>query len=153
MKKQLGYSLIEFISAITLLSIVSLTTFLKKEQPSNNDLFFISKAEQQIRSVTNITFSKAIIEAKSENDKSFVNGIATVFGYPAAADNGIISAIKLDDFTSHTFVDNNKNQSVAIIPKGYHFTEDFNSSCKIIYTAPKNKDNKPEVQVYTNGCK
>src|SRR5690554_2427465 len=164
--QQKGFTLIELIIVIVVLGILAVTAapqFFNFSKDARKSA--IQGLAGAANSARDIVHGKALIEG-IENDASetTADGVAVVYGYPAATASGIIKALNLSD-TEWGFVvvgESDGSTDVAdddliIFPADYPSADDFSNAgaarkCYVVYTEAANATTPAVVKAVTSGC-
>lgn len=165
MKNQQGFTLIELIIVIVILGLLAVTAAPKFiGMQSDARASTVQGLSGTLKSAGNILYAKAALDGVESAASSTANGVATVYGYPAATEAALQGAADIPG-SDWTFVAGSGAAAVAANPAagtiGLHpkgVTVDFTvttlsgSSCHATYTPPAAAGGSPSIVVVTGGC-
>lgn len=165
MKKQSGFTLIELIIVIVILGILAVTAapqFFNFGGDARTST--VRGMEGSVKAAADLVYARSAVAGTEGVNNSSVNlsgvsgtgSIATVFGYPAATEGGIIAAINADFGTStdgtsdwyHDAGDPDAGGEIVIRPRG----QESNENCQVTYTAAENANTRATVEVDVTEC-
>ena len=166
MRNQKGFTLIELIIVIVVLGILAVTAapqFFNFSGDARESA--VKGLKGNIQGAYQTVYAKAAIEGKLGDSATLDSGIDTVYGYPAATDDGIGKASNLDsqdwDILAVSGTSGAANE-YYVSPEGYTqpatsggslVKGDFTSgNCYVVYSETSSADAAPAVKAETSGC-
>jgi MSHA pilin protein MshA len=158
MKNQQGFTLIELIIVIVILGLLAVTAAPKFiGMQSDARAATLQGLAGTLKSAGNIVYAKAALDSIESAATGTANGVAVVYGYPAATQAALQAAADIPDsdwnFTVGTADANTPDEGTI----GFDVTpnDDYNFStgtCHVTYTPPANAGDSPSIVVVTSGC-
>ncbi|GHA54555.1 type II secretion system protein [Photobacterium aphoticum] len=132
MKRQGGFTLIEMVVVIVILGILAVTAaprFLNLQDDARASA--LQGLKGAIDGAAAITYGKAAVQGKESSDDATVEGVKTVYGYPAATSAALSAAVVgLSDwqFVKET------DTSITYTYKGNKYDSAAAATCIVTYT-------------------
>lgn len=168
MRNQKGFTLIELIIVIVVLGILAVTAAPQFFNFSGDARTSTVKGlKGNIQGAYQTVYAKAAVDGKlagTTASPADVQGIDTVYGYPAATADGIVKAASLDSSEWVSLVDPSDATVIYIGPAGYignngaavtDFTEiggTADNGCYVSYQQTDSADTPPTVAIDVSGC-
>ncbi|NNN99677.1 type II secretion system protein [Vibrio anguillarum] len=157
MKRQNGFTLIELVVVIVILGILAVTAaprFLNLQSDARESA--LQGLKGAMTGAAGIVYGKAAIEGvETVSSGKSVNGVAVVYGYPAATSTGIVAAVAgLETDWNYAEKSGTPNSLVATFKSeavsGAVQIEATN--CFLSYLEAASSSSSPTVSITDNGC-
>lgn len=147
MKKQSGFTLIELVIVIIILGILAATAVPKFVDLQGDARASAMKGvKAALEGAATLTYSQAAIQGieKASSSQVTKSGVDTVFGYPAATEDGIINAV---DLSANDWSYTTATGSLTITSSGASATD-----CEVQYNEAASDSERPEITAVVTGC-
>ncbi|MBF39686.1 prepilin-type N-terminal cleavage/methylation domain-containing protein [Idiomarina sp. UBA4520] len=172
MRNQKGFTLIELIIVIVVLGILAVTAapqFINFSSDARAST--VKGLKGALQGASQTIYARAAIDNELGSTGS-VNGVDTVYGYPAASGNGIVEAAQLEaydmtgsatDGADWAYIVGSTNSVPRVFIAPADFVAGLDSTltnggdlvaegCYVSYLEAAEEDGKPEYESATSGC-
>jgi MSHA pilin protein MshA len=162
--KQSGFTLIELIVVVIILSILAVTAiprFINLQGDATKST--LQGVKGALESAASITYAKSALQGEqkiagvltsdTELTDPRANGVYTAFGYPEATSDALLNSavLSVDDWT----VTVNIPGTAIITPAKETTTKTLSADengCNVTYVEAADKNSRPVITVYGDGC-